>query len=140
MRSARSRDVTAHLQDTMADLEPVIADADVVFVDNSKVNADFFLSRVKPLLEEQYGAWQTEIRLAEDALTQAMLELKRKKMMKIGERTPDTSDEEKQVKKCKARLEHAEEKLETDPAQPRYIRTEPGVGYRWIAESSGTES
>jgi uncharacterized protein (DUF58 family) len=28
VRSARSRDVTAHLQDTMADLEPVIAEAD----------------------------------------------------------------------------------------------------------------
>ena len=28
LRSARSRDVTAHLQDTMADLEPVIAEAD----------------------------------------------------------------------------------------------------------------
>jgi hypothetical protein len=57
-----------------------------------------------------YGAWQTEIRLAEDALNQAMRELQRKKMMKIGERAPDTSEEEKVVKKCKARLEHAEEK------------------------------
>ena len=28
MKSTRSRDVTAHLQDTMADLEPVIAEAD----------------------------------------------------------------------------------------------------------------
>ena len=41
-----------------------------------------------------------------------MLDLKRKKMMKIGERAADTSDEEKQVKKCRARLEYAEEKLE----------------------------
>jgi hypothetical protein len=34
----------------------VLQDARVAFVDNSKVNADFFLSRVKPLLEEKYGA------------------------------------------------------------------------------------
>jgi two-component system KDP operon response regulator KdpE len=25
-------------------------------------------------------------------------------------------------------------KLETDPAQPRYIRTEPGVGYRLLEQ------
>jgi two-component system KDP operon response regulator KdpE len=25
-------------------------------------------------------------------------------------------------------------KLEDDPARPRWIATEPGVGYRWIAE------
>ena len=25
-------------------------------------------------------------------------------------------------------------KLETDPARPRYLRTEPGVGYRLVSE------
>jgi len=76
------------------------------------MNIDMDLRRTQEWLEEQYSHWQTEIRQAEDALTQAMLELKRKKLMKVGERTPDTSEEEKQVKKCKARLDHAEDKIE----------------------------
>ena len=49
------------LAETQADaaLAPqleALRDARIAFVDNSKVNADFFLSRVKPLLEEKYGA------------------------------------------------------------------------------------
>src|SRR4051794_11624801 len=41
-----------------APLAPQLAnasDARVAFVDNSKVNADLFLSRLKPLLQEKYG-------------------------------------------------------------------------------------
>jgi len=79
---------------------------------DSLMNIDMDLRRTQEWLEEMYGAWQTEVRLAEDALTQAMLELKRKKLMKVGDRTPDTSEEEKQVRKCKARLDHAEDKVE----------------------------
>ena len=29
------------------------------------------------------------------------------------------------------------QKLETDPAQPRYLVTEPGVGYRLLEAASG---
>lgn len=76
------------------------------------MNIDMDLRRTHEWIDEQYSAWQAEIRKAEEALSQAMLELKRKKLMKVGERTPDTSEEEKQVKKCRARLDHAEEKLE----------------------------
>lgn len=76
------------------------------------MNIDMDLRRTQEWLDEMYAFWSAEIRKAEDALAAAMLELKRKKMMKIGDRTPDTSDEEKQVKKCRARLEHAEEKLD----------------------------
>jgi two-component system KDP operon response regulator KdpE len=32
-------------------------------------------------------------------------------------------------------IAHLREKLETDPANPRLITTEPGVGYRFVAES-----
>ena len=76
------------------------------------LNIDMDLRRTQDWLEQMYSSWQTEIRQAEEALQVAMLELKRKKIMKIGDRTPDTSEEEKQVRKCKARLDHAEEKAE----------------------------
>lgn len=76
------------------------------------MNIDMDLRRTQDWIEEQYSHWQAEIRKAEEALTQAMLELKRKKLMRVGERAPDTSEEEKQVKRCKAWLEHAEEKAE----------------------------
>lgn len=79
---------------------------------DSLMNIDMDLRRTQDWLENQYSQWQAEVRKAEDALTHAMLDLKRKKMMKIGDRTPDTSDEEKLVKKCRARLEHAEDKME----------------------------
>jgi len=79
---------------------------------DSLMNIDMDLRRTKDWLDDMYSEWKAEIRKAEDALQQAKLELNRKKMMKIGDRAPDTSDEEKRVKKCMARLEHAEEKLE----------------------------
>jgi multidrug resistance efflux pump len=76
------------------------------------LNVDMDLRRTKEWLSEMYSFWSAEIRKAEELYTQAMLNLKRKKMMKVGERTPDTSEEEKEVRKCQARLEHAQEKLE----------------------------
>jgi hypothetical protein len=79
---------------------------------DSLLNIDMDLRRTQEWLSEMYSAWQTEVRQAEDALQEAMIALKRKKMMKIGDRTPDTSEEEKEVRKCKARLEHGEDKLE----------------------------
>ncbi|HEV7802239.1 MAG TPA: UGSC family (seleno)protein, partial [Burkholderiales bacterium] len=62
-----------------AALAPQLAalrNARIAFVDNSKVNADLFLSRVKPLLEEKYGvlAGKTLRKLApKDELTEADL-------------------------------------------------------------------
>lgn len=45
--------------DACAPLAPALANlkgARIAFVDNSKVNADLFLGRLKPLLEKVYGA------------------------------------------------------------------------------------
>jgi len=44
---------------------------------------------------------------------------------------PEYGDENHYVRVYVAQLRH---KLETDPARPRYLRTEPGVGYRLLAE------
>src|SRR5437870_11489102 len=53
------------------------------------MNIDMDLRRTQEWLDEQYSEWKAEIRKAEDALQQAKLELNRKKMMKIGERSAD---------------------------------------------------
>jgi hypothetical protein len=54
-----------------------VRDVSIGFVDNSKINADLFLSRIRPLLEEKYGARSgvTVRKLApKDELTRADLE------------------------------------------------------------------
>lgn len=62
-----------------APLAPQLAalrNATVAFVDNSKVNADIFLSHIRPLLEQEYGAvlGKTVRKLApKDELTEADL-------------------------------------------------------------------
>ena len=38
-------------------------------------------------------------------------------------------------------MAHLRRKLEPDPASPRYLRTEPGIGYRFtLGEESGSGS
>jgi two-component system KDP operon response regulator KdpE len=44
---------------------------------------------------------------------------------------PEYGDESHYVRVYVAQLRH---KLEADPARPRYLRTEPGVGYRLLAD------
>ena len=72
---------------------------------------DLELRRMLDWLADQAKHWQTEIRLAENAVFEAKNALARKKMMKIGDRRPDTTDEEKELRRAQAWLEHAQEKL-----------------------------
>lgn len=74
-------------------------------------SVDLELRRLVDWLADQAKHWQTEIRLAENAVFEAKTELTRKKMMRIGDRKPDTTDEEKNLRRAQARLEHAEDKL-----------------------------
>ena len=73
-------------------------------------------------LESQLALWKAEIRRAEDSVVQARNELARKKMMRIGDRPPDTTEEEKALRKAQARLAHAEEKRDNTQ---RWIRQLP---------------
>jgi hypothetical protein len=68
------------------------------------------IRRAQDWLEEQLGRWKSEIRVAEDAVVIAKNELARKKMMRISDRPPDTTDQEKALRKAQARLAHAEDK------------------------------
>jgi chromosome segregation ATPase len=68
------------------------------------------LRRSQDWLEAQLAAWKVEIRHAEDAVFQAKAELARRKMMKVGDRPPDTTFQEKELRKAQARLAYAEDK------------------------------
>ena len=68
------------------------------------------IRRCQGWLETQLDQWKGEIRRAEEAVFAAKNELARKKMMRISDRPPDTTDQEKILRRARARLEHAEEK------------------------------
>ena len=61
-------------------------------------------------LNSQLQMWTAEIRRAEELVFVAKSELARKKMMRISDRPPDTTEQEKQLRKAQARLAHAEAK------------------------------
>ena len=66
--------------------------------------------------------WKGEIRRAEDAVIQAKAELTRRRMIKFNDRPPDTTEQEKQLRKAQARLAHAEDKRDNTK---RWIRDLP---------------
>jgi len=74
------------------------------------------IRRGQDWLESQLQFWKGEIRRAEEAVFVAKNELARRKMMRISDRPPDTTDQEKALRKAKARLEHAEEKRDNTKA------------------------
>src|SRR5881392_2249284 len=80
------------------------------------------IRRVFSFLDEQLHRWTAAARQAEDDVIQAKNELARKKMMRIGDRKPDTTDQEKTLRRAEARLEHAQEKLD---AARRWLRDLP---------------
>ena len=61
-------------------------------------------------VESQLALWRAEIRKAEEAVIVARNELTRKKMMRISDRAPDTTEQEKALRKAQAQLAYAEEK------------------------------
>ena len=80
------------------------------------------IRRSQDWLESQLAKWKGEIRRAEEAVVQAKNALKRKKMMRISDRPPDTTDEEKVLRKAQAWLAYLEEKRDHTT---RWIRKLP---------------
>lgn len=103
---------TAHVTSVqgMADFQAAL----MTFTEKAKEalsTVDLELRRLLDWLGAQAKHWQTEIRLAENAVFEAKNNLARKKMMRIGDRKQDTTDEEKALRRAQAWLEHSEEKL-----------------------------
>ncbi len=72
---------------------------------------DHEIQRTFSFLDEKMHGWQAEVRHAEDAAIQAKIELKQLEQQRIGDRKPDTTFQEKVLRRAQGRLEFAEEKL-----------------------------
>ncbi len=64
-------------------------------------------------VNEQYHLWQRSIRKFDDAVVQAKADLSAKKFPDVNGRMPDTTVEERNLRRAVARLEHAEDQVET---------------------------
>jgi hypothetical protein len=63
-------------------------------------------------IDEQGKYWKAEVRDAEDDLLRAKSELQQRKTPDYSGRTPDTSVQEKNLARAKARLEFAQDQIE----------------------------
>ena len=62
-------------------------------------------------LDLQAKHWQREVRRWEDAVAEARTELARRKLMRIGDRAPDCTEQEDILRAALRRLDEAEDKL-----------------------------
>jgi hypothetical protein len=67
--------------------------------------------RMLDWLGDQEKSWQRECRRWEEAVNQARAELARRKMIRIGDRAPDTTEQEDILRAALRRLDEAEDKL-----------------------------
>jgi hypothetical protein len=75
-------------------------------------------------LSEQQLHWKHEVRRCEDAVFQAKQELARRRMMRVGDRPVDTTEQEKAVRLAQARLDHAQDQQERTRTWLRNLPTE----------------
>jgi HD superfamily phosphohydrolase len=110
-----------HAVERLADFEACVR----TFADKAK-NAmsanQMEIRRAYDWLETQLNLWKAEIRRAEDAVTQAKIELTRRRMIKFNDRPPDTTEQEKVLRRAQARLAHAEDKRDNTK---RWLRQLP---------------
>jgi hypothetical protein len=74
---------------------------------------DLEIRRAYDWLEEQLALWKRAIRDCEEDVTRAKAELVQRQFPTWDDRVPDCTVQEKALRLAKARLEHAEEKVET---------------------------
>jgi hypothetical protein len=79
------------------------------------------IRRSSDWLEGQLLLWKGEIRRAEDEVFQAKKELALRRMMRIGDRPADTTEQEKMLRRAQAKLDFAEEKREQTRAWIRKL-------------------
>ena len=99
------------------------------------------LLRAQDWLENQAHEWQREVQRCEDAVIQAKVELTRRKMIRIGDRPLDCTEQEHILRKALARLEEAEGKLKAtrrwQPALRREIEEYQGSIHKFTGFLEG---
>jgi hypothetical protein len=70
------------------------------------------LRRAREWLDEQRACWQQAVRDCEDEVTRAKAELSQRRLPTWDGRDPDCTVQEKNLRRARARLEHAEEQVE----------------------------
>src|SRR5450631_3541811 len=66
---------------------------------------DHEIRRTFSFLDEKMREWQALIRQAEDEVIQAKIELNQRNIQRIGDRKPDTTYQEKALRRAQAKLE-----------------------------------
>lgn len=99
------------------------------------------IRRTLQWLEQQLAFWHAEVRRAEEEVFKAKQELARRRLIRIGDRPADTTEQEIALAKAQQRLAYAEEK---HAACRRWLRELPeaideyqafAVNYQSILES-----
>jgi outer membrane murein-binding lipoprotein Lpp len=63
-------------------------------------------------IDEEAQAWRREAKAAEDDVVRAKAELSQRRTPNYADRIPDTSVQEKELARAKARLQHAEDQID----------------------------
>jgi hypothetical protein len=72
---------------------------------------DHEIRRTYSFLDEQMRGWSAAVRQAEDEVIQAKIELNQRRIQRIGDCKPDTTFQEKVLRRAQAKLEYVQEKL-----------------------------
>jgi DNA repair exonuclease SbcCD ATPase subunit len=70
------------------------------------------LNRARDWLADRRRGWERAVRECHNEVVHAKAELSRRQTVPPGDRVPDTSQQEEDLKRAKARLRHAEEQVE----------------------------
>jgi hypothetical protein len=99
------------------------------------------IRRTLQWLEQQLQLWHAEVRRAEEEVFKAKQELARRRLMRVGDRPADTTEQEIALAKAQQRLAYAEEK---EAACRRWLRQLPeaideykgfAINYQSVLES-----
>jgi len=115
MSSARVRSI-----ESLADLKAALC-AFAAEAKEGLSSVSMELRRAENWLADQSKYWGAAVRKCEDNVFSAKQELSRRRMMRIGERSPDTSEQEEALERARQRLAYAEEKLEATRAWQRQL-------------------
>lgn len=98
-----------HSLDRLADFKAALH----TFIDKAKSAMSgntLSIRRSQDWLEQQVHFWKAEIVRAEDEVFHAKRELARRRMLRVGDRPIDTTEQEKLLRRAQMRLAFAEEK------------------------------